>query len=159
LVRELVASGEVERTHAQEWIDDLMKHSREASEQLMTRVSSEVEKQLGDLGIKKIDVEDLAEKVAGIIGLAATVGRNVAHGQRWDAGAEQAGGASTKTSEKKKAAKSEQKSSTKKSSDKKKKDATVSAKAAKPKNGSSKKSDGKKDTARDAAVAEPKVTT
>jgi polyhydroxyalkanoate synthesis regulator phasin len=83
LVRELVASGELERIHAQEWIDDLLKRSREASENLMDQVSSEVDRQLGERGVKNIDLDDLADKVAGIIGLAATVGRNVARGRGW----------------------------------------------------------------------------
>lgn len=160
LVRELVASGEVERTHAQEWIDDLMKHSREASEQLMTRVSSEVEKQLADLGIKKVDVEDIAEKVAGIIGFAATVGRNVTHGQKWDSEAEHSDNGHGKTSEKKqKSQKAGQKSSQKKSSDKKKKVVTATAKAPKSKDGSSKKSGAKKDSGDAVGVAEQKATT
>ena len=65
LVRELVASGEVERSRAQDWIDDLIKRSREASETLVSQVSSEVDKQLGER-LKDLDLDDLAKRVAGI---------------------------------------------------------------------------------------------
>jgi polyhydroxyalkanoate synthesis regulator phasin len=75
LVRELVASGEVERSRAQDWIDDLIKRSREASETLVNQVSSEVEKQLGER-LKDLDLDDLARRVAGMIELAGTLGRN-----------------------------------------------------------------------------------
>jgi polyhydroxyalkanoate synthesis regulator phasin len=75
LVRELVASGEVERSRAQDWIDDLIKRSREASETLMSQVSSEVDKQLGER-FKDLDLDDLAKRVAGIIELAGNLGRN-----------------------------------------------------------------------------------
>jgi polyhydroxyalkanoate synthesis regulator phasin len=71
LVRELVASGEVERSRAQDWI----KRSREASETLVNQVSSEVEKQLGER-LKDLDLDDLARRVAGMIELAGTLGRN-----------------------------------------------------------------------------------
>ena len=37
LVRDLVASGELERNRAQDWIEDLVKRSREASETLVAR--------------------------------------------------------------------------------------------------------------------------
>ncbi len=74
-MRELVASGEVERCRAQDWIDDLIKRSREASETLVGQVSSEVDKQLGER-LKDLDLDDLAKRVAGIIELAGTLGRN-----------------------------------------------------------------------------------
>jgi len=166
LVRELVASGEVERVHAQEWIDDLVKRSREASENLMHQVSSEVERQLGDRGVKRLDVDDLAERVAGIIGLAQAVGRNVAHGRSWDAGTEHNGHNGTgdaKAGAKQKAKSQKTKDPSKKSSDKKKKDSSVSAKAPKAKSADQKKGSKKdsadKDSAENKDSAEQKATT
>jgi polyhydroxyalkanoate synthesis regulator phasin len=73
LVREMVASGEVERVHAQEWVEDLLKRSKEVSETLVAQVAAEVDKQ-----IKNLDLDDLAVRIAGLIDLAGTVGRNVA---------------------------------------------------------------------------------
>ena len=65
-MRDLVASGELERTRAQEWIEDLVKRSREASE------TSRREHQLprwtvnsADRGLKNLDLDDLAQRVAG----------------------------------------------------------------------------------------------
>jgi polyhydroxyalkanoate synthesis regulator phasin len=78
IVRDLVSSGELERTRAQEWIEDLVKRSREASEHFVDQVSSEVDRQLSERGLKGIDIEDLAHKVAGVIELAGVVGRSVA---------------------------------------------------------------------------------
>lgn len=162
LVRELVASGEVERANAQEWIDDLVKRSREASENLMHQVSSEVERQLGDRGVKKIDVDDLAERVAGIIGLAQAVGRNVTHGRSWDAGTGRNGhnghGDAKSEGVKQKTKSQKSKDPSKKSSEKKKKDSTVSAKAPKAKSAEQKKS-SKKDSADNKDSAEQKATT
>jgi polyhydroxyalkanoate synthesis regulator phasin len=76
IVRELVASGEVERNRAQDWIEDLIKRSREASETLVTQVSSEVERQLGER-FKDLDLDDLAKRVAGMIEMAGALGRSV----------------------------------------------------------------------------------
>jgi polyhydroxyalkanoate synthesis regulator phasin len=73
LVREMVASGEVERVHAQEWVEDLLKRSKEVSETLVAQVTAEVDKQ-----IKNLDLDDLAVRIAGLIDLAGTVGRSVA---------------------------------------------------------------------------------
>lgn len=92
LVKELVASGEVELVHAQEWIEDLVNRSREASENLVSQVSSEVDRQLDQLGIKNFDMEDLAARVAGLIDLAGSVGRDVmSHGPDTTGGARAAG--------------------------------------------------------------------
>ena len=77
IVRDLVASGELERNRAQDWIEDLVKRSREASETLVATVSSEVDRQLGDRGLKNLDLDDLAQRVAEIIEMAGTVGRTV----------------------------------------------------------------------------------
>jgi polyhydroxyalkanoate synthesis regulator phasin len=79
LVRDLVASGELEVARAQEWIEDLMRRSREASDLLVTTVSAEVDRQLGD----RLDLDDLAKRVAGIIEHAGTVGRTVTVPKVW----------------------------------------------------------------------------
>jgi polyhydroxyalkanoate synthesis regulator phasin len=156
LVRELVASGELERIHAQEWIDDLLKRSREASENLVGQVSSEVDRQLGELGLKNLDLDDLAEKVAGIIGLAATMGRNVTQGRGWGSNGhdDEATNGKKPSSDKPSSSKSSGPKSASAKSDKpksKKKSDTGSAKAgkgAKDKKGSdSKKPGAKKPTA------------
>jgi len=76
IVRELVASGEVERNRAQDWIEDLIKRSREASEALVTQVSSEVDRQLAER-FKDIDLDDLAKRVAGLIEMAGSIGKSV----------------------------------------------------------------------------------
>jgi polyhydroxyalkanoate synthesis regulator phasin len=81
LVRDLVASGELERGRAQDWIDDLLKRSREASETLVSTVTTEVERQLGDLGLKNLDLEELAHRVAGIIQMAGSAGRSATSGR------------------------------------------------------------------------------
>jgi polyhydroxyalkanoate synthesis regulator phasin len=94
LVRDLVVSGELERTRAQEWIEDLVKRSREASETLVSSISAEVERQLADRGLKNLDLDDLAQRVAGILEHAGTVGRNVTMPRVWARGT---GGATATT--------------------------------------------------------------
>jgi len=88
LVRDLVASGELERTRAQEWIEDLVKRSRDASEMLVSSISAEVDRQLEHRGFKNLDLDDLAQKVAGLLEHAGSVGRNVTVPRAWsrDAG-------------------------------------------------------------------------
>ena len=98
LVRDLVASGELERTRAQEWIEDLLKRSREASEVLLATISAEVDRQLGERGFKNLDLDDLAQRVAGIIELAGTVGRNVSVPKVWPRGSGDQGQATKDTS-------------------------------------------------------------
>jgi polyhydroxyalkanoate synthesis regulator phasin len=88
LVRDLVASGELERARAQEWIEDLLNRSREASEVLVSSISAEVDRQLADLGLKNLDLDDLAQKVAGLLEHAGTVGRNVSVPKVWSRGAD-----------------------------------------------------------------------
>jgi polyhydroxyalkanoate synthesis regulator phasin len=94
IVRDLVASGELERTRAQEWIEDLVKRSREASEILVASIAAEVERQLSDRGLKNLDLDDLAQRVAGILEHAGTVGRNVTMPKVWARGT---GGATATT--------------------------------------------------------------
>ncbi len=121
LVRDLVASGELERSRAQDWIEDLVKRSREASETLVSTVTSEVDRQLRDLGVKNLDLDDLAQRVAAIIGRAGTVGRTVTSQRSRDGNGKASGGSTAKkaSSRKKSSAKSQAKSSTGKPSAKK----------------------------------------
>jgi polyhydroxyalkanoate synthesis regulator phasin len=62
LVRELIKTGEFERTRAQDWVEDLVRLSRERSESFVHLVRNEVRAQLDDLGITNVD--DLAKRVA-----------------------------------------------------------------------------------------------
>jgi polyhydroxyalkanoate synthesis regulator phasin len=163
LVKELVASGEVERNRAQDWIEGLMKKSREASEALMVQVSTEVDRQLGDLGLKNFDLDDLAAKVAGIIDLAGTLGRNVTHGhgtgQATTQPAHPNGNGTHATTAAKKGQKKEKsgdkktagKDSSTKTSEKKKTSAAKSEKGAK----SPKSADAKKQASKKPAAEQP----
>ena len=74
LVRELVAAGEVERNRAQDWVEDLVKRSRETSEAFVTTISTEVRRQLTDLGITSLD--EIARRVAEILGDLPTAARS-----------------------------------------------------------------------------------
>src|SRR3974390_3319271 len=65
LVRELVKTGEFERTRAQEWVEDLVRVSRERSEAFVHLVRNEVRSQLDDLGITNVD--ELAKRVAEVL--------------------------------------------------------------------------------------------
>ena len=65
LVRELIKTGEFERTRAQEWVEDLVRLSRERSEAFVHLVRNEVRSQLDDLGLTNLD--DLAKRVAEIL--------------------------------------------------------------------------------------------
>lgn len=121
LVRDLVASGEVERNRAQDWIEDLVKRSREASETLVATVGSEVDRQLGDRGLKDLDLDDLAQRVAKIIGMAGTMGRTVTSPRSRDRNESGKGAtAGKKEPSPKRSAKSDGKSSSGKTSAKKK---------------------------------------
>jgi polyhydroxyalkanoate synthesis regulator phasin len=73
LVHELIAAGEVETTRAGDWVEDLVKTSRERSETLLTTVRGEVKTQLADLGITNMD--DLVHRVAEMLDHAETAGR------------------------------------------------------------------------------------
>jgi polyhydroxyalkanoate synthesis regulator phasin len=73
LVHELIQAGEVETTRAQEWVEDLVKTSRERSDTLLSTVRGEVRTQLSDLGITNMD--DLANRVAEMLGKAETAAR------------------------------------------------------------------------------------
>ena len=73
LVHELIQAGEVETTRAQDWVEDLVKTSRERSDTLLTTVRGEVRTQLADLGITNMD--DLVHRVAEMLDHAETAAR------------------------------------------------------------------------------------
>jgi|HubBroStandDraft_1064217.scaffolds.fasta_scaffold201149_1 polyhydroxyalkanoate synthesis regulator phasin len=77
LVRELIKAGELERHRAQDWVEDLMKASRDRSEALVHTVRGEVRQQLKDLGFTNVD--DLAKKVADILAKSSAAGRQATH--------------------------------------------------------------------------------
>ncbi len=128
-----------------------MRRSREASEALVSAVSSEVDRQLGERGLKNFDLDDLAQRVAAIITMAGNAGRT-ATSARSDTATGQGDGAATKktSASKSSAPKSSAKSSGKsspKASAKKKDSARASgdkSSSKNPKGSSSKKSESKK---------------
>jgi len=73
LVHELIQAGEVETTRAQDWVEDLVKMSRERSDTLLATVRGEVRTQLSDLGITNMD--DLAHRVVELLDRAETAAR------------------------------------------------------------------------------------
>src|SRR6202035_3856110 len=77
LVRELIKAGELERHRAQDWVEDLMKASRDRSEALVGTVRGEVRQQLKELGFTNVD--DLAKKVADILAKSSAAGRKATH--------------------------------------------------------------------------------
>ncbi|HUY23295.1 MAG TPA: hypothetical protein VMV22_13240 [Acidimicrobiales bacterium] len=74
LVRELIKTGEVERHRAQDWVEDIVKASRERSEALVATVRGEVRQQLKELGFTNVD--DLAKKVADILARSSAAARS-----------------------------------------------------------------------------------
>ena len=77
LVRELIKAGEVERHRAQDWVETLVKTSRDRSEALVDTVRGEVRQQLKELGFTNVD--DLAKKVADILARSSAAGRSATH--------------------------------------------------------------------------------
>lgn len=73
LVHELIQTGEVETTRASDWVEDLVKTSRERSDTLLTTVRGEVKTQLADLGITNMD--DLVHRVSEMLDHAETAAR------------------------------------------------------------------------------------
>jgi polyhydroxyalkanoate synthesis regulator phasin len=88
LVRELIKTGEVERHKAQDWVENLVKASRDRSEALISTVRGEVRKQLKELGFTNVD--DLAKKVANILSRSSTVARKATRRPAKKAGAKKA---------------------------------------------------------------------
>ena len=77
LVRELIKSGEFERHRAQDWVEDIVRTSRERSEALVNAVRGEVRQQLKELGITNVD--DLAKRVAEVLAKTSEAGRKATH--------------------------------------------------------------------------------
>jgi polyhydroxyalkanoate synthesis regulator phasin len=77
LVRELIKAGELERHRAQDWVETLVKTSRDRSEALVDTVRGEVRQQLKELGFTNVD--DLAKKVADILARSSAAGRSATH--------------------------------------------------------------------------------
>jgi polyhydroxyalkanoate synthesis regulator phasin len=77
LVRELIKTGELERHRAQDWVETLVKASRDRSEALVDTVRGEVRQQLKELGFTNVD--DLAKKVAEILARSSAAGRQATH--------------------------------------------------------------------------------
>ena len=77
LVRELIKAGELERHRAQDWVEEVVKASRDRSEALVSTVRNEVRKQLRDSGFTNVD--DLAKKVADVLARSSAAGRKATH--------------------------------------------------------------------------------
>ncbi len=75
-MRELIRAGGLERHRAQEWVEDLVRQTRERSEALVDTVRNEVRSQVDDLGLANID--DLAKRVADRLASAPEAARRVA---------------------------------------------------------------------------------
>lgn len=73
LVRDLIRTGEFESTKAQDWVEDLVRHSKQRSEAFVSTVRGEVRQQLSEVGITNVD--ELARRVAEILDRAETAAR------------------------------------------------------------------------------------
>ncbi len=74
IVRELVNAGDIQRSQAQEWVDNLVERSRKSSEQVLELVRHEVASQLERIDPKSL--EALANQVAEVLKKSAEAGRN-----------------------------------------------------------------------------------
>ena len=77
IVRELVNSGDIQRSQAQEWVDTLVERSRKTSEQIIEMVRHEVAAQLSRVDGKAI--ENLSRQVADVLKKSADAGRRATH--------------------------------------------------------------------------------
>ena len=73
IVRELVNAGDIQRSQAQEWVDNLVERSRKTSEQVLELVRHEVATQLDRIDGKSL--EAIANQVAEILKRSAAAGR------------------------------------------------------------------------------------
>ncbi len=73
IVRELVNAGDIQRSQAQEWVDNLVERSRKTSEQVLELVRHEVATQLDRIDAKSL--EAIANQVAEILKKSAQAGR------------------------------------------------------------------------------------
>ena len=74
IVRELVNAGDIQRSQAQEWVDNLVERSRRTSEQVLELVRREVASQLERIDAKSL--EAIANQVAEILKKSAQAGRS-----------------------------------------------------------------------------------
>ena len=72
IVRELVNAGDIQRSQAQEWVDNLVERSRKTSEQVLELVRHEVATQLDKIDGKSL--EAIANQVAEILKKSAEAG-------------------------------------------------------------------------------------
>src|SRR5487761_307423 len=80
VVRDLIRNGEVESTKATEWVEDLVKTSRQRSEAFVNTIRSEVRRQLKEVGVTNID--ELAKRVAATLDKAEKAARRATRGGR-----------------------------------------------------------------------------
>src|ERR1700742_2802713 len=73
IVRELVNAGDIQRSQAQEWVDNLVERSQKSSEQILELVRHEVAVQLEKIDPKSL--ESLANQVADVLKKTAQAGR------------------------------------------------------------------------------------
>jgi polyhydroxyalkanoate synthesis regulator phasin len=74
IVRELVNAGDIQRSQAQEWVDNLVERSHKSSEQVLELVRHEVASQLEKIDPKSL--EALAHQVAEVLKKSAQAGRS-----------------------------------------------------------------------------------
>jgi polyhydroxyalkanoate synthesis regulator phasin len=84
IVRELVNAGDIQRSQAQEWVDNLVDRSRKSSEQVLELVRHEVATQLDRIDPKSL--ESIANQVAEILKRSAEAGRSATKGVTRQAG-------------------------------------------------------------------------
>jgi polyhydroxyalkanoate synthesis regulator phasin len=101
LVKELIQTGELEHTRAQDWVEDLLRTSRDRSEAFISAVQSEVRSQLYQVGVTNL--EELAHRVARVLEQGQAAVRNA--GRRPPASGRATKAAPAKNTTKKRAAK------------------------------------------------------
>src|ERR1700722_16907481 len=74
IVKELVNAGDIQRSQAQEWVDNLVERSHKSSEQVLELVRHEVAAQLEKIDPKSL--ESLANQVTELLKKTAQAGRN-----------------------------------------------------------------------------------
>jgi polyhydroxyalkanoate synthesis regulator phasin len=84
IVRELANAGDIQRSQAQEWVDNVVERSRRSSEQILELVRHEVANQLERIDAKSL--ESLANQVADILRKSADAGRSATKGATTHAG-------------------------------------------------------------------------
>jgi polyhydroxyalkanoate synthesis regulator phasin len=70
LVSELVKNGDIQTDEARARVDELLERGRQGTEVIVSTVRSEVQRQLGAVGITNL--EDLAAQVAALLGRSGT---------------------------------------------------------------------------------------